>query len=134
MSQENVEIVRGMVDAFNRGDVDAVIASFHEHCELHEPPEMVDTPRAGFRGHDGIREWMANLRETAEIRFEPTSFITDGDSVFSEWVARGLGQTGGVPIEWRSFVVLRVRDGKIEQARAFLSRAEALEEQERRPG
>ena len=127
MSQENVEIVRRMVEAFNRGDVDAVIASFGEQCALHEPPETLDTPRAGFRGHDGIREWMANLRETAEIQFETTGFMINGDSVLSEWVGRGLGHAGGVPLEWRSFVVLRLRDGKIEQALAFLSRAEALE-------
>ena len=127
MSQENVEIVRRMVEAFNRGDVDAVTASFGEQCALHEPAETVGTPRAGFRGHDGIREWMANLRETAEIQFEPTDFITNGDSVLCEWVGRGLGQAGGVPIEWSTFVVLRLRDGKIEQALAFLSRAEALE-------
>ena len=127
MSQENVEIVRRMVEAFNRGDVDGVTASFGEQCALHEPPEAVDTPRAGFRGHDGIRKWMANLRETAEIQFEPTGFITNGDSVLSEWVGRGVGRAGGVPIEWSTFVVLRLRDGKIEQALAFLSRAEALE-------
>ena len=128
MSQENVEIVRRMVEAFNRGDVDAVTASFggnSAHCTSQ--PEAVGTPRAGFRGHDGIREWMANLRDTAEIQFEPTGFITNGDSVLSEWVGRGVGRAGGVPIEWSTFVVLRLRDGKIEQALAFLSRTEALE-------
>ena len=127
MSEENVEIVRRMVEAFNRGDVDAVIATFGEQCELHEPPETPDTPRTGFRGHDGIGEWMANLRETAEIQFEPTGFITNGDSVLCEWAGRGRGHAGGVPLEWGSFVVLRLRDAKIEQALAFLSRAEALE-------
>jgi ketosteroid isomerase-like protein len=37
MSQENVEIVRGMFEAFNRGDIAAVFAHFDEECELHEP-------------------------------------------------------------------------------------------------
>ena len=50
MSQENVEVVRRMVDAFNGGDVEAVIAAFDEGCELHEPLEMPDTPTEGFRG------------------------------------------------------------------------------------
>jgi ketosteroid isomerase-like protein len=67
MSQENIEVVRHMLDAFNRGDVPAVLAAFDRNCELDEPPEMPDRRPGGFRGHDGIREWMANLREVAGI-------------------------------------------------------------------
>jgi ketosteroid isomerase-like protein len=100
MSQKNVEIVQHMLDAFNRGDVAAVIAAFDESCELHEPPETPDTPTSGFRGHDGVREWMANLREVAAVQFEPTSFAASGGVIFSEWIARGHGHHSGVPVEW----------------------------------
>ena len=37
MSQENVEIVRNMLDAFNRDDLEAVIASYEEGCEMSSP-------------------------------------------------------------------------------------------------
>jgi ketosteroid isomerase-like protein len=127
VSQDNVEVVRHLLDAFNRGDVDSVIAAFHESCELHEPPQMPDSPAQGFRGHDGIREWMANLRGVAGVRFEPRSFTTSGDVILSEWVSRGHGQASGVPMEWTTFAVLQMRDGKIARAQGFLSRAEALE-------
>ena len=50
-----------MLDAFNRGDVDGVIAMFDEGCVVEEPPAMPDSPALGFRGHDGIRG-MGNLR------------------------------------------------------------------------
>jgi ketosteroid isomerase-like protein len=127
MSQENVEIVRRMVDAFNRDDVSAVIAAFDENCEVYEPPEVPDTPAAGFRGHEGIREWMTNLREVVGVQFEPTSFRTSGDVVFCESAARGVGQGSGVPFEWKTFVVIHIRDGKIMRSRAFLHRDRALE-------
>ena len=127
MSQENVEIVRGMFEAFNRGDIAAVFAHFDEECELHEPEEMPDTPTTGFRGHDGIRKWMGNLRETGGIQFEPTSFTTNGDVVFSEWVGHGLGQGSGVPIRWTTFAVVHLRDAKIVRLDAFLGRDQALE-------
>ena len=94
-------MVRQMLDAFNRGDIPAVIAAFDESCELYEPPEMPDTPTPGFRGHDGIREWMTNLREVAgSSGSSPASFTTSGDVLLSELAARGLGQASGVPIEW----------------------------------
>ena len=127
MSQESVEVARRMLDAFNRGDVDAVIATFDEGCLLEEPREMPDRPSRGFRGHEGIREWMANLRGVAGVRFEPRSFTASGDAVVSELAAHGQGQGSGVRVEWTTFAVLRMCNGKIARAQAFLSRDEALE-------
>jgi len=123
---ENEQIVRRLIDAFNRGDVEGVVAAFAEDCELDEPPEMPDGPR-GYRGRDGIREWMSNLRETAAVRFEPRSFRFSGDLVVSEWAASGRGRASEVPFEWTSFVVLRIRDGEVVRAQAFLSAKEALD-------
>jgi ketosteroid isomerase-like protein len=127
MSQENVEVVRHMLDAFNRGDVDAVIAAFAEDCEVSEPPEVPDRPALGFRGHDGIRDWMTNLRQVAGVQFEPRGFTTSGDVIVTEWASRGQGQASGVPIEWTTFAVLRLSNGKITRAQGFLTRGEALE-------
>ena len=126
MSQENVDLVRRMFDAFNRGDVDAVVATFGEGCLVEEPLEMPDSPSLGFRGHDGIREWMANLRGVAGVRFEPRSFITGGDVVVSDLASHGRGQGSGAPVEWTTFAVLQLCGGKIARARAFLSRDDAL--------
>jgi ketosteroid isomerase-like protein len=127
MSQENVEVVRQMLDSFNRADVGAVIGTFDKNCKLHEPPEMPDRLALGFRGHNGIRDWMANLRDVGGIEFEPISFTTRGDVIFSELIARGRGQASGVPFEWRTFAVVQVRDAKIVRVESFLGRDEALD-------
>ena len=127
MSQENVQVVRRMLDAFNRDDVEAVIATFHASCEINEPPEMPDSPPTGFHGHDGIRQWMGNLREVAKARFEPRSFTPNGDLLLCELASRGLGQGSEVPIDWTTFAVMRICDGKIERVRVFLDRESALE-------
>jgi ketosteroid isomerase-like protein len=126
MSRENVEPVRRMIDAFNRDDVDTVVAAFDENCEIDEPPEMPDSPPSGYRGHDGIREWMENLRGVAGAGFEPRSFTPSGDLLLCELVSRGVGRGSGVPIEWTTFAVLEMRDGKIARIRVFLTREEAL--------
>jgi ketosteroid isomerase-like protein len=126
MSQENVEVVRRMLDAFNRDDVEAVIAAFDARCEINEPLEMPDSPAAGFRGHDGIRQWMGNLRGVAKARFEPRSFTPNGDRLLCELASRGLGRGSGVPIEWTTFAVMQMRNGKIGRVRVFLDREQAL--------
>jgi hypothetical protein len=50
MPEENVEVVRSMLGAFNCDDVDAVIAAFAEGCEIREPLEMPGSPAMGYSG------------------------------------------------------------------------------------
>ena len=126
MSEENVELVRSMLDAFNRDDVDTVVAAFDEGCEIKEPLEMPDSPPTGYRGHDGIREWMANLRAVAGAGFEPRRFTPSGDVLLCELASRGVGHASGAPIEWMTFAVFEMRGGKIARVRVFLSREEAV--------
>ena len=87
MAEENADVIREMLKAFSRGDVDGVLAGFDPRCELHEPPEMVET--AGYHGHDGIRAWMANLRQVGGIVFEPVHFSGSRDIVVCEVAGRG---------------------------------------------
>jgi len=57
MSAQNVEVVRGMIDAFNRGDFEASLAYLDEDVEWHDPP---DVPGAGVhRGAEEVRRWFA---------------------------------------------------------------------------
>jgi ketosteroid isomerase-like protein len=95
--------VQRLVDAFNRDDIRAVLAIFDENCEIDEPPEMPDSPAMGYRGHDGVREWMGNLREVGGVSFELRSATPRGEVLFE------------------------LRADKIGRIRVFLRREEALE-------
>ena len=127
MSQEaNVEVVRRMVAAFNGDDVESVLAAFDTECEIDEPADMPDSPVGGFRGHDGVRRWMGNLRDVAGVAFEPQSFRTSSDLVVCELDSHGRGRASGAPMRWTTFAVFELRDGKITRIRVFLDRADAL--------
>ena len=129
MSQlpDSVEVVRRMLTAFNSGHVEAVIAAFDADCVIIEPPEMPDSPAAGYRGRDGIRNWMGNLRRVAGAEFEARHFEPSGDSLLCELASRGLGHASAVPVEWTTYAVFEVRGVRIKRIRVFLSRKEALE-------
>jgi ketosteroid isomerase-like protein len=127
MSQDGGELVRRMIDAFNRDDVEAVVAAFAEDCEIKEPPEMPDSPAVGHRGHAGVRDWMENLRGVASAGFEPRRFESTGGAVLCELASTGLGQASGVPVEWTTYAVFEMRGEKIVRIEVFLNRAEALE-------
>jgi uncharacterized protein len=127
MSQRPVEILRAGFDAFNRGDYDSWLEAFSEDVAVHD---LAETPDTGvFRGHAGVRAWLAKLQEAwgDEFRFEPRSF-TEGDGVVVADVhASATGIGGGVPIEMSLHLAFRLRDGEIVWTQGFLNRGAALE-------
>jgi ketosteroid isomerase-like protein len=63
MSQENVEVVRRVVEAFNRQDWVAWNALYHPDAEWFDPPEV---PGSGVhRGRRSIRHYFDELLEIA---------------------------------------------------------------------
>ena len=114
MSQENVEILRRAIQAFDRGDDEEWIAAWHPAAELHDFTELPDVPQP-YRGHDGIRRWAANVRSVL------------GEAVLMEVQVRGVGEQSGVPVAMMVHVLAWFRGDKIVRTRAFLDRPTALE-------
>jgi len=127
MSEARLAVIRAGFDAFNRSDYESWIAAYDEDVEFHDLGETPDT--GTFRGHAGIRVWLAKLHEAwgEGFRFEPKS-ITEGDGVFVvDTRAIGVGVESHIPIEMTVYVVLRFRDRKIVWTKSFMDRTEALE-------
>ena len=61
MSQENVEVVRRLFDAYAAGGVEAALSFFAPSVVLHPYPEWPGPSE--YRGHDGIRALMAEWTE-----------------------------------------------------------------------
>jgi ketosteroid isomerase-like protein len=127
MDEENRELLRLAFESLNRGDDDALVAVWHEDAELYGFPGVPDAPDV-YRGHDGLRAWLANLRRTFDdVRFEPKQVTLKGDVGVIEVAAAATGAGSGVPIEWSAWIVARVRDGKVAHAEAIRDRDEAFE-------
>jgi uncharacterized protein len=126
MSQENVEIVRQMLDAFNRGDFGASLAFLDQDIEWHDPP---DVPGAGVhRGPEEVRRWMAGwLAAWESYTAEAEELIDAGDQVVVVHYERGRGKGSGVEVEHRVANVFDLREARIVRKRPFPSRSEALE-------
>jgi ketosteroid isomerase-like protein len=126
MSQENVEIVRANIAAFNARDLDAL-------RELYDPDVIVrvpeDWPEPGpYVGREAVMRQGEQLRETwASITVEPIGdFIDVGDRVAVRHVWRAVGHG---PREWHPELTLiwTIRKGKILSHDYFWDHAEALE-------
>jgi ketosteroid isomerase-like protein len=122
-----LETIRAGFDAFNRGDYETWIARYAEDTEFLD---LAETPDTGvFRGHAGIRAWLAKLQEAwgEGFRFEPVSFTQGDRVVVVDTRAKGIGEGSGVPIEMDVHIVLRFQDQKIVWSQGFIDRDEALE-------
>src|SRR4051794_12833253 len=126
MSQENVELVRRRFDAFNRGDLAAII-------ELTDPAavwwDRADDPTAGapHRGRDACMQHLAELLQDVELEAEPQEFIDADDRVVVGVHLIGRGRTSGIAFEEHEFHVFTLRGGKVIETREYRERAEALE-------
>jgi ketosteroid isomerase-like protein len=80
MSEENVEIVRSIYEAFNRREWDAVFRDAAPDCELTTPPRGPNSGtyrgREEFEGH--LRELITPFEASA---IQPEEFFERGDQV-----------------------------------------------------
>jgi ketosteroid isomerase-like protein len=125
MSQENVEIVRRLNEAFNRGDVAGVVELLDPECEWWDRED--DPGAAMHRGHDGIRTFLAELGDHTELRVEPKEFIDAGEYVVLPVRVAGRGRASGAPFEEHEVHVARLGSGKVTEVREYRELSEALE-------
>ena len=128
MSQENVEIVRRAIDAFNRRDLAAWLAEWDARCEYRPAMERV---MAGdddsFRGHEGCAAGGRRCRTLGAIgTTKYTRFGQLRDRVFMSITLRGKGRTSGVEIEAPFFLVGTIREGKLLSSCDYADREQAL--------
>jgi uncharacterized protein len=125
MSEENVEVVRRMHDAYGRGDFQIAISCFDPEVELSTPPRQ---PGAGiYRGHEGVRRATAIWVGTWDDFSTQMEELTDlGEQVLARICERGRGKGSGVEVERQLFQLFTLRGGKIVRLRMFMDRDEAL--------
>jgi ketosteroid isomerase-like protein len=125
MSEENVEVVRRAFEAYERGDVEAMLEEVDQEVQW----KQVEEP-APVYGRDGVREAVQRWDETWDnLRAEVDEYIDAGDCVIALIRFRGLGRASGVPVEMASYHVFTVRNGKVARMTEYGpgKRAEALE-------
>jgi ketosteroid isomerase-like protein len=127
MSQKNVEIVRRVIDARNRGDHDAAFA--YADSDIAFDFSTSAGPWAGiYRGVEATRRLWERLDEVfSEFRWEPQEFIDAGDAVVVTMRFHARGRESGVETVSRGAGVYWFKDGKVVRYRQCQNRADALE-------
>jgi ketosteroid isomerase-like protein len=126
MSEENVELVRGTINAWNRGDYEAWIDGFDSECEFR--PLRAQLEGQAYRGHDGLRQFIDDLTlEWEQVRFEVGEIRDVGDKVLVLIRFRGRGRASGADLDVPVGIVGKARGGKITEARMFSDPGDAVQ-------
>ena len=126
MSQENIEIVRRIYEAWATGDFSASEQDLDPHVVFVARPEF---PEFGvFSGPAGIKTYMRRFLDQFERVTAEAEQIEDvGDTVLVHVVQHGKYKNSGVEGDNRYFMLFTFRGKKIVRIENALHETEALE-------
>jgi ketosteroid isomerase-like protein len=83
MSQENMEVIRGMYESFGRGDVSAVLEQMHQHIEWKEAENFIYADRNPYVGPQAVLDgvFMRLASEWANFMVAPEEWLDAGNHV-----------------------------------------------------
>ena len=115
MSKANVEVVRGIFEAFLRGDEHTALDAFDPNVEYDartRPDGRVFHGREGVR--EAVRVWVGTWED---YQVEIQEYIDAGDDVILVMHESGRGKGSGLEIDQLFRSAWTVRDGKVVRVR-----------------
>jgi hypothetical protein len=127
MSQENVEIVRGVIEGWNQAGVEGVVGVLSPDWIGHPFPEWpTDTI---YCGRDGFAKLAAEWTQTFdEVEWRPEKLIDHVEAVVALTTLKARIRGSGIPISMPvGGVFTSFADGMVGEVRFFMTWAEAIE-------
>jgi ketosteroid isomerase-like protein len=126
MTQENVEIVRGLIDAWSAHDRERMAEYLHPDAVFHSA--VTNVVGETFEGRDQIVAVFDRWEEEwSEIYWEVDEYIDAGDDrVVTLHRVIATGRTSGIVTERELGAVLELREGLVVKQWIYLDRTDAL--------
>ena len=127
MSEENVELHYQGNEAFNRRDMDTLLALADPDIELIS--RLAEMEGGGpYRGHDGVRSWLESLLDVSPDFSAELEEVRDlGEVTLARVRNRGRGLGSDAPMDQTSWQIIEWHQKKAIRFCIFLSEGEALE-------
>jgi ketosteroid isomerase-like protein len=117
LTQDTLDTVNRFNEAFNRHDVDAIMALMTEDCVFDNTRPVPDGAR--FVGQAAVRAyWMTFFERSPYARFDAEEVIGMGDRCVVTWVYHWVRD--GVPGHVRGVDVFKVRDGRVAEKFSYV--------------
>jgi ketosteroid isomerase-like protein len=123
MSEENVEVVRRMYEAFRGGDTASALDCYDHEVEFEIPRPDVGAGRGRENLFAEVGRWVAAFDDWHEEIEEMRDL---GDKVYVLARQRGRGKDSGIEIEVRYGLLYELRAEKITRMTMYADPADAL--------
>ena len=125
MSQENVEIVRASVEAWNAGDMDAFGESYDPHVVVRYADDWPEGSEPVMGREAVMRQWVQQREAFDTDTLELVEIVDLGDRVVARFIWRAVGSGPDLRIEVTTITTLR--EGKTILVEFFWNHPQALE-------
>jgi ketosteroid isomerase-like protein len=126
MSEDNVELVRAAVDAFNRGDLEWLLEHIDDDFQF-DWTRSRGPLAAVYRGPDGLTEFLREQWETFEtFVMKPSEFIDRGRHVVVPNTVHAQGRNGIEVSAEANQVFTLEPDGRVSRVTMYQQLDEAL--------
>ncbi|MEA2199477.1 MAG: hypothetical protein QOI89_73 [Solirubrobacteraceae bacterium] len=123
MTQENVTLVRRLLECFIAGEV--LWDALDEAVEIHDH-DILDAGE--YRGHAGVMRWVEDWGAGLPVvSFDLQELIDAGDVVVAVILLKARGRDSSVDVERQDAIVYQFRHGKVARFDYYNSRQQALE-------
>ena len=129
MSASDLEAFKRAVDAYNRADVEALMAELDPEVEWHPAlPGLLAASAPVYKGYDGMAEMLRDFYEVLdEVHFSYTEVHDLDGRIVAIGHIRTRGKVSGAVTESPSANVAELKDGRGVHLRGYLDPEEALE-------
>ncbi len=120
MSEQSIEFVKGVYEAFARGDVPAVLGAFAEDIEWYEAEGM---PYGGLhRGGEAVAQKVFGpiAEDVDGFAVVPEEYMGSGTTVAAVVRYTGTGKATGKALDLPVVHVWDIRDDKLARFRQFI--------------
>jgi hypothetical protein len=112
---DNATTIRGIYEAFARGDVPAVLGALHEQVEWNEAEHVTHWPGGAFIGPQAVVTgvFARIIQDIPNFSIDVRRIVAAGDAVLVEARYRGTVTATGKALDAQVAHVWDLRDGKV---------------------
>jgi uncharacterized protein len=128
MSEQNVNIVRGMYEAFGKGDIGVVIAALDQSVEWFEAENFIYDDGNPYIGPNAVLEgvFMRIGAEWEGFTVSPKEILDAGETVVGHGYYSGTYKKNGKEVRAQFAHLFKFREGKVVKFQQYTDTAQFL--------
>ena len=129
MSEENLNIVRGMYEAFGLGNIGGVIAALDPQVEWLEAEHFIYDDGNPYLGPNAVLEGVfARIRDEWDgFRVSPKEILDAGETIIGHGYYSGSYRRNGKTVRAQFAHVFKIRGGKVVSFQQYTDTAQFLQ-------